>query len=166
MSSVEPAFRSMALVWLPEPDYVDVIVRPLPRGATTDPTAWLRATFDVRRSPAWLKALFGLRQAAVPLLGIERSPRDRFAIQEVSAEEALTHASERHLDFAAALGVDAEQHLVRLTTTVRLHGWRGRVYFLPVRLAHRTIAGSMLRRAARELSTADAAPERQGTPSP
>lgn len=152
MSTLEPAFRSLALTRLPDADYVDVIVLPLPAGATTDPTAWLRATFDVRRTPGWIKALFALRQVLVPLLGIERSPADTFAIREVSSQEAMTHASERHLDFAAALGVDAEQRLVRLTTTVALHGWRGRAYFLPVRLVHRPIAGAMLRRAARELS--------------
>jgi len=32
----------------------------LPTGATTDPSDWLRATFDVRHSPFWLRALFGL----------------------------------------------------------------------------------------------------------
>jgi hypothetical protein len=150
MSSYEPAFRSLALTRLPGADYVDVIVQPMPTGATTDPSDWLRATFDVRHSPVWLRALFGLRQALVPLLGLERSPADVFAVQQVSASEALTYASERHLDFAAALAVDAEQRLVRLITTVRLHGWRGRVYFLPVRLVHRVVAGAMLRRAARQ----------------
>jgi len=152
MLSCDPAFHSLALTQIPGADYVDVILRPLPTGATTDPSDWLRATFDVRHSPFWLRAVFGLRQAVVPLLGIERSPADVFAVQQASANEALTWASERHLDFAAALGVDAEQRLVRLTTTVRLHGWRGRVYFLPVRLVHRLVAGAMLRTAARQFA--------------
>lgn len=39
--------------------------------------------------------------------------------------------------------------LVRVTTTVRLHGWRGRLYFAPVRLVHPIVVGAMIRGANR-----------------
>lgn len=147
-----PAFRSLALTRLPNADYVDVVFLDLPPGVTTDPVRWTQAVFSVRDTPAWIKALFVLREGLVPLIGVPHAPTDVFAVREVSGDEALVCAQDRHLDFAAGVGVDAEQGLVRLTTTVRLHGWRGAVYFAPVRLLHRPVCAAMLRRAARKLA--------------
>ncbi|MEV7963018.1 DUF2867 domain-containing protein [Oerskovia paurometabola] len=56
-----------------------------------------------------------------------------------------------HLDFRCAVGFDGAARLVRVTTVVRLHGWKGRAYFVPVRLAHGPVLTAMLRRAARRL---------------
>src|SRR5690606_18779294 len=56
----------------------------------------------------------------------------------------------RHLDFRCAVGVDAGAGLVRITTAVRLHGWRGHVYFTPVRLVHPAVVDAMARRASRQ----------------
>ena len=39
--------------------------------------------------------------------------------------------------------------MLRVTTTVRLHNTRGRLYFAPVRLAHPIVMRAMLRSAAR-----------------
>ena len=144
-----PAFRSLALDAIPRPDRVDVIAVALPSGSTTDPSEWTRTIFSVASTPIWVRILFGLRQLLVPLLGVRPGdPDTAFAVRRVVGEEALVEASDRHLDFAAGIGVDAERRLVRLVTVVRLHGWRGRVYFAPVSLVHPAIVRSMMRRAA------------------
>ena len=75
-----------------------------------------------------------------------------FAVRRVEGGEALMVASDRHLDFACGVEVDAGRRLVRVTTAVRLHGWRGRLSFAPVGLVHPVVVRSMLRRAARRLT--------------
>jgi hypothetical protein len=145
-SSTDPVFSSLALRDLPAPDFAEVQVYPLPPGSSTDPAAWARAIFSPRL-PAPIRALMALRQAVVPLLGLRPSPADTFAVREVVGQEALLAADEPHLDFRCAIGVDPTARLLRITTAVRLHGWRGRVYFAPVRLAHPQILRSMVRAA-------------------
>ena len=148
-----PAFRSLALDAIPRPDHVDVIAVALPPGSTTDPSEWTRMIFSVGSTPIWVRILFGLRQLLVPLIGVRPGdPDTAFAVRRVVGEEALVEASDRHLDFAAGIGVDTERRLVRLVTVVRLHGWRGRLYFAPVALVHPAVARSMMRRAARRLA--------------
>src|SRR6478735_4070640 len=104
----EPAFRSLALDAIPRPDHVDVIAVRLPAGAPTDPAVWTRAIFSIASTPIWVRLLFGLRQLLVPLIGVRPGdPATAFAVQRVVGEEALVEASDRHLDFAAGIGVDA-----------------------------------------------------------
>jgi len=152
-SDEAPAFRSLALDEVPRPDHLDVIGVPLPEGASTDPALWTRTIFSIESTPIWVRLAFGLRQLLVPLIGVRPGdPDTAFAVTRVVGEEALVEASDRHLDFAAGVGVDAERGLVRLTTAVRLHGWRGRLYFAPVALVHPAVVRSMMRRAARRLT--------------
>jgi hypothetical protein len=148
-----PAFRSLALDEVPRPDHLDVIAVPLPPGASTDPALWARTIFSIDSTPVWVRLAFGVRQLLAPLIGIRRGePGTVFAVRRVVGEEALMVAFDRHLDFACGVGVDADRRLVRVTTTVRLHGWRGRVYFAPVGLVHPVVVRAMLRRAARRLT--------------
>lgn len=148
-----PAFRSLALDEVPLPDHLDVIAVPLPVGASTDPSLWTRTIFSIDSTPVWVRALLVVRQLLVPLIGVRRGDADAvFAVRRVVGEEALVVASDRHLDFACGVGVDADRRLVRVTTTVRLHGWRGRLTFAPVGLVHPVVVRSMLRRAARRLT--------------
>ncbi|KRE21163.1 DUF2867 domain-containing protein [Agromyces sp. Soil535] len=148
-----PAFRSLALDEVPRPDHLDVIGVPLPEGASTDPALWTRTIFSIESTPIWVRLAFGLRQLLVPLIGVRPGdPGTAFAVKRVVGDEALVEASDRHLDFAAGVGVDAERAIVRLTTAVRLHGWRGRLYFAPVALVHPAVVRSMMRRAARRLT--------------
>ena len=93
-----------------------------------------------------------LRQLLAPVLGIPRGDREVFAVREVVGEEALIAKDDVHLDFRAAVGIDAARGLVRVTTVVRLKGWRGRLYFLPVRILHSVVMHAMLRSAARRLA--------------
>ncbi len=148
----DPALVSMAFRDIPAPDWADVVVVPLPPGAPTDPAQWARAVFDVRALPWWVLALLGLRQLLVGLIGVDRGAADVFAVREVSGEEALVAVDDRHLDFRAAVAADADAQLLRCVTAVRLHGWRGRLYFLPVRLLHDPVTRAMMHAAVRRSS--------------
>jgi hypothetical protein len=152
--SCTPAFDSLALRDIPLPDHADVVLVPLPAGAPEDAETWARAVFDPGGAPAWIRALFGVRQALVGLIGVHRAPRDVFAVREVAGQEALIAADAGHLDFRAGVAVDPVARMVRVTTTVRLHGVRGRIYFAPVRLLHAPITLAMLRAAATRLTPA------------
>ncbi len=147
-----PAFRSLALRDIPVPDFADVTVVPVPANAPDDPALWAREIFDVRSAPKPVLALIALRQALVAAIGVGRAPPTVFEVREVAGEEALVGADDRHLDFRAAIGIDPVARLVRVTTTVRLHGWRGRVYFAPVRVLHPPVVSAKTRSAVRRLS--------------
>lgn len=152
MASTAPAFHSLVLDEIAAPDYLDVIAVPLPPRASTDPAIWASELFTIASTPVWVRAAFVVRQALAPLIGVPRGDRaTAFAVQRVVGEEALIVTPDRHLDFACAVGVDTERRLVRVVTAVRLHGWRGRVYFVPVRVAHPIVVESMLRRTAARL---------------
>jgi hypothetical protein len=90
-----------------------------------------------------VKVLLAVRQAVVGLLGIPRADRTAFAISRVEGEEALIVTDDRHLDFRIAVGVDDRRGLLRITTAVRLHGWRGRIYFAPVSVLHGPVTRAM-----------------------
>jgi hypothetical protein len=143
---------SLALRDIPEPDFADAAIVPLPVGATTDPHVWAEEMFRLRTMPAWVTAALAVRQAVVPLLGIRRAPRNTFAVRDRVGDEVLIAADDTHLDFRCGVAVDQSARLVRVTTTVRLHGWRGRVYFAPVRLLHPVVIQAMIRRAGQRLA--------------
>ncbi|BDZ41463.1 hypothetical protein GCM10025865_07620 [Paraoerskovia sediminicola] len=151
-SSTTPCFSSLALDDVPRPDFADVALVPLPDGAPVDPAAWARAIFDVRAAPVWVRGAFVLRQALAPLIGVPPGESGVFDVARVEGEEALIVADDDHLDFRCGVAVDGSARLVRVTTAVRLHGWRGRAYFAPVQLAHGPIVQSMMRRAARSMA--------------
>jgi hypothetical protein len=73
---VENPSWSLALRDIPQPDFADAAIVPLPAGATTDPRVWAEEMFRLRTMPAWVAAALAVRQAVVPLLGIRRAPRD------------------------------------------------------------------------------------------
>ncbi len=146
-----PVFRSLALDSIPVPDYADVIVVPVPAGCPSDPRVWAETLFSPKSMPAWVAALMGLRQALVGLVGINRAPQGVFAVSDVRGEEALISADDNHLDFRCGVAFDAGARLLRVTTTVRLKGWRGRLYFAPVRVLHPLVVHAMMVRAARRL---------------
>lgn len=143
------ATTSLAHRALPSADYTHICAVPVPlerRGfIATDPAALARQVFDVTRMSGTVRTLFALRQRLVRLIGITPAARDVFRVSEVCGSEALIAVDDRHLDFRAAVGSDGDQ--VRVVTRVRLHGWRGQLYFLPVRLLHPAIVRAMVRSA-------------------
>ena len=139
-----PALRSLAFRVIPRPDWAEVTCVAAPPGMSDDPRAWAEAVFDTASMPRWLKALFGARQAAVGLIGIRRARTGVFDVSEAEGGEALIVARERHLDFACGVAYGSNPPLVRVTTAVTLHGWRGRAYFMPVTLLHGPITRAMV----------------------
>ncbi len=111
-------------------------------------------TPSVPYAACWISACRGasLRKLSVPVLGVRAATATSSPFCKVVGEEALIAKDDVHLDFRAAVGVDPARGLVRVTTVVRLKGWRGRLYFLPVRLLHSVIMHGMLHSAARRLT--------------
>ena len=143
----EPLFHSLALDAILEPDFADVHVVPLPPDASTDPQFWVGQIFDIASAPAWVMALLGVRQAVVGLIGVQPGTQQAFDIDRVVGEEALIDTDDRHLRFCCGVAVDAERSLLRVTTTVKLKGWRGQVYFTPVSLLHGPVVRAMMTKA-------------------
>ena len=147
----EPAFRSRVFADIPTPDFADVQIVPLPEGASSNPADWAGAIFSVRSAPLVVRMLLGVRQLLVPLIGVSKANSGVFRTREVVGEEAVIAADDTHLDFRAAVGVDAKRSLVRVTTAVRFKGWRGRLYFIPVGLLHGPVTRAMMNRATKSL---------------
>ncbi len=138
---------------LSRPDWADTVVEPVPTGIDADASTWAKEIFSVRSSPRWVKGLLGLRQALVRLIGVRPAQAGVFAVTAVVGNEAIIDHDERHLRFVVGAGVDRERHLLWVTTAVRLHGRRGRLYFVPVRFLHDPVTRSMMRAAIRRLAT-------------
>ena len=152
MQSVTPVFHSLALRDIPQPDYADMCLCVLPQGASNDPAVWAQTLFSAKAMPRWVVAAILLRQLIVPLVGIPRASADDFAVCEVVGGEALLAIDDKHLDCRIAVGVDIDAAIVRVTTTVALKGWRGRLYFSFVGLIHPIVLQSMLKRTKQALA--------------
>jgi hypothetical protein len=151
-----PGFSSIAFDDIPAPDHADVVIvavppteAPLPDG----PEVWAHEIFDVRSVPRWVGLLFLVRQVVVRLVGIPRGDRSAFDIDRVSGGEALIAHDDRHLDFRCGVAYDPSTRLLRITTTVRLKGWRGRLYFAPVSVLHDPVTRSMAKAAVRRITS-------------
>ena len=147
----EPAFSSLAF-GEGRFDHGDAVFVPIPPGAPVDPRVWAETLFSRSAIPKPVQALFGVRMVFAALLGLRTAASGVFDVREVVGDEALMTFDDDHLDFRCAVGVDAKASIVGVTTVVRLHGWRGRLYFAPVSLLHPLILQSMLRRTRRVLS--------------
>jgi hypothetical protein len=145
---------SIALRDIPCPDYADAIIAPLSAHAPLDPEVWARTLFSRGSMPAWVVGAMLLRQVVVRLVGIPPAARNVFDVRERQGDEALIASDDKHLDFRCAVSIDSGKRLVRVTTAVRLHGWRGRLYFAPVRLVHPIVVSAMIRGANRSFERA------------
>jgi hypothetical protein len=152
MAPPVPAFASLALAEIPDPDFADMSISILPAHATSDPAAWARSMFSIRTLPKWILIAMALRQAIVPLLGIRAAPRGVFTVRAQHGDEALMAFQDKHLDFAVAVGVNEQNNTVRVTTAVRIKNRIGRLYFAPVRVLHPLVIQSMLKRSRKLLS--------------
>ncbi len=147
--TTSPTFSSLALTGQSPPDWADVVLVVLPQGSTGDARYWAEQIFSIRNGPRAVLALLALRQRLVGLLGIDRADPDVFAVSEVVGDEALIVAHESHLTFRCGVGVDHDAGLLRVTTAVWLHGWRGRLYFAPVSVLHDPVTRALMRSAVR-----------------
>ena len=143
---------SLALRDIPHPDYADALIATLPPDTPVDPAVWAREAFSVSGMPRWVAAARTLPPRLVPQRGQPPAPAHPIARPPRVGGEVLIAADDRHLDFRCAVGVDPEARLLRVTTAVRLHGWRGRLYFAPVRLLHPVVVQAMVSRAGRRLA--------------
>jgi hypothetical protein len=139
-----------ALDLMPRPDWACSTIVALPENVTHDAQTWARAVFDVRALPIWVKGLFAVREVAVRVLGIPQGDPSMLAVKRVVDDEAILDTDDRHLHFVASVGVEGQR--LNVTTAVRLKGWRGRLYFLPVRFLHDPITRAMINGAARRLA--------------
>ncbi|MBP2436587.1 DUF2867 domain-containing protein [Microbacterium amylolyticum] len=151
MTEPLPAFSSLA-IGEGRFDYGDVILASLPPTASRDPREWAETMFAINGVPAPVRALFVLRAALAPLLALRPAPSGVFEVREVVGDEALLSFDDDHLEFRLAVGVDDAAAIVRVTTIVRLHNWRGRLYYAVVSLLHPIVVHAMLRRARRTLT--------------
>ncbi len=139
--------ESMAIRACRLPDFADMQVVALPSGSTTDPAEWVDLIFTAANMPWWVKALFGVRRLLTPLLGIPQRDLTTFAVSRVEGNESLIAVEDPHLDFWVGIAVDTANQRLIATTVVKLHGWRGRLYWIPAGLLHGVVFKAMLRRA-------------------
>jgi hypothetical protein len=138
---------SAAYQLMPQPDWAATTTVVMADGAARDPEEWAEAIFSVGATPGWVKVLFGAREVVARLLRIPPGQASMFAVREVRDGEAIIDTDDRHLRFVA--GVRADDRLLHVTTAVELKGWRGQLYFLPVRFLHDQVTRSMMVAAAR-----------------
>ncbi len=145
---------SAAFDVVPHPDWASTTIVAIPSDAPDDPAAWAREIFDARSVPAWAKALFGVRMVAAKLLRLPPGNPSMLAVDHVVADEAVIDTDDVHLHFGAGVRADPAAGLLYVTTAVALKGWRGRVYFAPVRFLHDPITRSMIHSAIKRVQAA------------
>lgn len=136
------------------PDYESIQTRPAPDGLTV-PELYTRMT---SRTPGWINLamrvrdrigrLFGLRTIddfSAPTAMQEGSTVHFWQIEELGDDRMQVFAEDHHLIVRAVLERTEDQF--RLTTRVHIHNWVGRLYMLPVGIAHPVICNTMLNRA-------------------
>lgn len=145
----QPAFWSLALADISDPDYTQVWIDVLPAHATADPAAWARNLFSPASLPRWLSSAI----LVASLLRRREGRRcEAFAIRRVEGEEALVSVDARRIDMRVGVGVDEERALVRVVTAMRFKGRGARLWSLPVRMSLALLMRGMIARARRELS--------------
>ncbi len=146
---------SIAFADIPAPDFADAVMVAIPPsdGAIPDdPAWWAGRVFSIESAPRWVIGLLGLRQALVRLIGVDRADRSVFDIDRVEGGEALIAEDDTHLDFRAAVYINPSRRLLQVTTVVKLNGWRGKVYWIPVSVLHAPITRSMAKRAVKNFA--------------
>lgn len=145
-------------------DFSDAWRLPRLRRTPDDPQVWASAIFPdlSHRVPALLK----VRNLLVRFVGIEPGDSRAFETVAQDGDELLLGSDASHLDFRASILVDT--YTVTVTTVVKIHNRRGRLYMAVVSRFHPFIVRRMLRRAHRRLDERsavqpDVAPHGLGT---
>ena len=133
---------------LPSIDWSDAYAVSLADRPNGYPQEWADAIF--RSPPLWVGLLFGVREVLVRTIGIERGGSHVFDTVSWRPDEVLLGIDQGHLSFRAS--VLLEPHRVVLTTVVKVHNRRGRLYSALVRRVHPVVVRTMLARAARTMT--------------
>jgi hypothetical protein len=144
MEGLDMTAWSIALRDIPRPDVADATIVALAPHDSVDPAAWARRVFDRSSVPGWVRAALGLRR----LLSATRTEQHPIAFRE-QGDEVMFAVDERHLDIRCAIAIDEQMRLLRVTTTVRFQGARGRFLVVPVRLLQPVVVRAMIRSASR-----------------
>lgn len=142
-----PAFWSLALAEIRDPDFTHVAVGVLPAHATADPAAWARSLMSRDSLPRWLAAVLTVHDL------IRRTPSRRctaLAVSRTEGEEALVSIDGRRIDLRIAVGVDEARALVRVVATARFKGGRRR--WRPLEPIVPPLVAAMMARSRRGLS--------------
>lgn len=157
MAQLYPLGRLNALILAPVPAlaYLDCRSRVLPRPVTPI-EAWRLAMarpLPGMRAAFWLRDLvsgwFGVRRiggfTGVQPESVAVGDRLDFFTVEALSESALSlGARDRHLDVLTCISVEGSA--LAITSSVVTHNLFGRLYMLPVGLAHKVIVAVILRR--------------------
>ena len=138
---------SAAFERMPRPDWAATTTIVVPEAGRLTSRQWAEAIFDVHAMPQWVRGLFGLRAVAAELLRLPQGDPSMVAVSAVVGDEAIVDTDDKHLRFVA--GVHTEGDLLHVTTLVTFKGWRGQVYFAPVRFLHDPVTRSLMLAAAR-----------------
>ncbi len=141
---------SVAYELLPAPDWAMTTSIAVPDAEAHTAQEWAQAIFDIRALPAWVKGLGAARAVVAKALQLPRGNQSMLTVDRVIDGEAVIDTDDRHLRFVA--GVRTEPGLVHVTTAVALKGWRGKLYFAPVRVLHDPVTRSMMTAAAKRLN--------------
>lgn len=144
----QPAFWSLALADIADPDYTQVWVDVLPAHASADPSAWARNLLSTSALPR------AIAVALSTLAAVRGHPArcDRLTVSRVEGDEALVTLDARRLDLRVGIGVDEQSSLVRVVAAMRFKGVGGRLASLPVRAGLALLARGMIARARRDMS--------------
>ena len=145
----QPAFWSLALAEISDPDYTHVALGVLPAHATADPAAWARALLSRDALPRWIAGILVL-QTLVPRSRGGSALCERFRLGRVEGDEALITLDGRRIDVRVGVGVDEDRVLVRVETAVRIKG--ARAWSWPLRSVLPLLVRRMIDRSRRDLS--------------
>jgi hypothetical protein len=115
--------------------------------------------------PAWVGWLFALRNKIVSLIGLKTSGSSEaehetvlknfkgeigqrvglFKVFDGNENEIIFGEDDKHLDFRVSLLFDKKENLLHVSTTVKIHNWLGKLYFLPVKPFHKLIVPNMMK---------------------
>lgn len=144
-------------------DYFDQQSINLPR-AVTPLDVWNLA---IAKPPWWLRVAFRIRDAVSALFGIQGvggfsgaqfdtvkagDRLDFFLVEHVARDVLVMTANDKHLDVMISISTRGKTVLV--TASVRNHNTFGRVYMVPVGIAHRWIVRNTLKRLRARVSAA------------
>ncbi|WP_320051762.1 DUF2867 domain-containing protein [uncultured Acetobacteroides sp.] len=126
------------------------------------------ARYLLNYNPTWLVWLYKVRNCLVrplglqtgeeveqPVLAIRKGERAGFFdVQEVTDEEVLLYASDKHLSASLSFRLEIQPYKYKVTVTTKVcyHNFWGRVYFFVVKPFHILIIKSMITSITNEFS--------------